>query len=170
MSNNVSFASILRTKLRHAEAADHSSNNHESLYTTAFPAELLSLSLLKSIEKTHYFKKVSTYKAEPPPLKPEAAKATTASPVKTEDLSYLKIADFSSAQRFSIEYLWGVLDQDTPITLSKSCIKKAFRKVALQIHPDRGHNNHELYEKFIACKQAYDLILEAYDDSLKEAA
>lgn len=47
---------------------------------------------------------------------------------------------------------------EIPHTANQEEIKKAFRKLSFQYHPDKNGNNPEAYEKFLAVKEAYEVL------------
>ncbi|HEX2328611.1 MAG TPA: molecular chaperone DnaJ [Candidatus Angelobacter sp.] len=46
-------------------------------------------------------------------------------------------------------------------TASEQEIKSAYRKLAMQYHPDRNPGNHEAEEKFKECSEAYSVLIDA---------
>lgn len=45
-----------------------------------------------------------------------------------------------------------------PVTATAEDIKKAFRKIALEFHPDKNPGNKEAEEKFKKASEAYDIL------------
>jgi molecular chaperone DnaJ len=50
---------------------------------------------------------------------------------------------------------------DVPRTASEADIKKAYRRLAMKLHPDRNPDDHESTEKFKEVKEAYEVLTDA---------
>lgn len=50
---------------------------------------------------------------------------------------------------------------DVPRTASEADIKKAYRRLAMKLHPDRNPNDKAAEEKFKECKEAYEVLTDA---------
>jgi hypothetical protein len=48
-----------------------------------------------------------------------------------------------------------------PLYATVEDIRKAFRKLSLQFHPDKNLHDHQAHEKFIKIREAYELLTEA---------
>ena len=45
-----------------------------------------------------------------------------------------------------------------PKTASPDEVKKAYRKLAMQFHPDRNHGDHDAADKFKECTEAFEVL------------
>ena len=50
---------------------------------------------------------------------------------------------------------------DVPRTATEADIKKAYRRLAMKLHPDRNPDDHEAEDKFKEAKEAYEVLTDA---------
>lgn len=95
---------------------------------------------------------------------------TVAAPVPKPTERQFAVSDFSPECSLIIYQWvkWGSLHQSDRYTWSE--LKRAYRRLALQYHPDRWPDSKEANQKFIECKQGFDQIQKDYQSIKAKAA